>query len=101
MIKDGRLTRLIKFTGSEAKELTNHSIQLPPKIGYETACGLLNNRYGNPRYWHASNKEEVKALPSVKLGDASRFRKFYSFALKFETYCTGVCMEVLPQKRQK
>ena len=47
---------------------------------------LLNNRYGNPHYLLPSYKKEIKALPSVKPGDASGFRKFYSFVLKCETF---------------
>ena len=46
----GRLTRLLKFTGGEAKELIKHYIHLPPETCYETAVRLLNNRYGNPHY---------------------------------------------------
>ena len=47
---------------------------------------LLNNRYGNPHHLLASYRTEIKALPSVKPGDASGFRKFYSFVLKCETF---------------
>ena len=46
----------------------------------------MNNIYGNPHYLLASYRKEIKALPSVKPGDASGFRKFYSFALKCETF---------------
>ena len=80
-----RLTRLLTFTGSEAKELIKHCIHLPPETGYETAVRLLNNRYGNPHYLLTSYRKELKALASVKPGDASGFRKFYSFVLKCET----------------
>ena len=43
-IKDpvGRLTRLIKFTDGEAKDLIKHYIHLTPDIGYHTAIMLLN-----------------------------------------------------------
>ena len=78
----GRLTRLLTFTGGEAKELIKHCIHLPPETGYETAVRLLNNRYENPHYLLTSYRKELKALPSVKPGDASGFRKFYSFVLK-------------------
>ena len=47
---------------------------------------LLNNKYGNPHYLLASYRKEIKALPSVKPGDASGFRKFYSFVLKCKTF---------------
>ena len=56
----GRLTRLLKFTGGEEKELIKHCIHLPPETGYETTVRLLNNRYGNPHYLLASYGKEIK-----------------------------------------
>ena len=49
-IKDpvGRLTRFIKFTNGEAKDLMKHCIYLTPDTGYDTAITLLNKIYGNP-----------------------------------------------------
>ena len=91
----GRLTGLLKFTGGEAKELIKHCIQLPPKTGYETAVRMLNNRYGNCHYLLASYRKEIKALPSVKPGDASGFRKFYSFVLKCETFSKSAAWNAL------
>ena len=90
-----RLTRLLKFTGGEAKELIKHCIHLPPQTGYETAVGLINNRYRNPLYLLASYSKEIKALPSVKPGEASGFRKFYSFVLKCETFSKSTAWNAL------
>ena len=75
----GRLTKLLKFTGGETKKLIKHCIHLPLETGYETAVTLLNNRHGNPHYLLASYRKKIKALLSVKPGDAFGFRKFYSF----------------------
>ena len=91
----GRLTRLLTFTGSEAKELIKHCIHLPPETGYETAVRLLNNRYGNPHYLLTSYRKELKALASVKPGDASGFRKFYSFVLTCETFSKSTAWNAL------
>ena len=91
----GRLTRLLKFIGGEAKELIKYCIQLPLETGYETAVRLLNNRYENPHYLLASYRKEIKALPSVKAGDASGFRKFYSFVLKCETFSKSTAWNAL------
>ena len=66
--------------------MIKHCIHVPPETGYETAVRLLSSRYGNPHYMLASYRKEIKALPSVKPGDASGFRKFYSFVLKCETF---------------
>ena len=46
----GRLTRLIKFTTGEAKELIQliqQCIQLPSQEGYTKARRLLKNKYGD------------------------------------------------------
>ena len=45
-IKDrrGRLTRLIKYTTGEAKDLIKHCIQQPSTEGYENAMELLESR---------------------------------------------------------
>ena len=43
----GRLTRLIKFTDGEAKDMIKRWMHLTPDIGYDTAITLLKNRYGN------------------------------------------------------
>ena len=42
-----RLTRLIKFTDGEAKDMIKRWMHLTPDIGYDTAITLLKNRYGN------------------------------------------------------
>ena len=91
----GKLTRLLKFTGAEAKELIKRCTHLPPETGYETAVRLLSNRYGNPHYLLASYRKEIKALPSVRPGDASGFGKFYSFVLKCEAFSKSTAWNVL------
>ena len=78
--------QMVRLTGGEAKELIKHCIHLPPETGYETEVRLLSNSYGNPHYLLASHRKEIKALPSVKPGDTSSFRKYYSFVLKCETF---------------
>ena len=79
-------TGRLKFTDGEAKEIIKHCIHLPPETGYETALRRLNNRYGNPDHLLALYRKEIKALTSVKPGDVSGFRMFYSFVIKCETF---------------
>ena len=81
----GRLTRLIKYTMGEPKELIKHSIQLPHDRGYQTAVTLLVKTYGNPHKILSSYRREVKDWPQIKFGDAKAFRKFYNFLLKCES----------------
>ena len=90
-IKDpvGRLTRLIKLTDDEAKDLLKHCIHLAPDIGYDTVITLLNKRYGNPHLLLASYSKEIKSLAPVKPGDTMGFRKFHYFVLK-----CGTCSKI-------
>ena len=44
----GKLTRLIKYTPGEVKEMIKHCTQLPPKEGYETAKQMMHKLYGDP-----------------------------------------------------
>ena len=82
----GRLARLLSVTGVESKELIKHCINLQPGTGYETAGRLLKSSHKNPHYLLPSYRKKIKALPSVKPGDASGFRKSYSFVLKCKTF---------------
>ena len=43
-----RLTRLIKYTTGEAKDLIKHCMQQPSAEGYENAMELLESRCGDP-----------------------------------------------------
>ena len=67
----GRLTRLIKYTMGEPKELIKHYIQLPHDHGYQTAVTLLEKTYGNPH--KILYRREVKDWPQIKFGDAKAF----------------------------
>ena len=56
----GRLTRLIKDTTGEAKELIQRCIEKPANKGYENAVNLLYRRYGDQQTILTAYKEEVK-----------------------------------------
>ena len=81
----GRLTRLIKFTTGEARELIKHCIQLPHNRGYQHARALLERTYGNPHKILSSYRKEIKEWSPLKFGDAKGFRKFHNFLLKCES----------------
>ena len=81
----GRLTRLIKFTTGEARELTKHCIQLRHNRGFQHARTLLERTYGNPHKILRSYWKEIKELSLLKFGDAKGFCKFYNFLLKCQS----------------
>ena len=44
----GRLTRLIKYTDGQPKEMIKHCSQQPAAVGYKNARLLLQEQYGHP-----------------------------------------------------
>ena len=85
----GRLTRLIRYTSGEAKELIKHCIELPSHLGYSNAMRLLYKRYGDPHKLLAAHRAEIRKWPIVKVGDAEGFRKFYNFLIKCQSIMNG------------
>ena len=78
----GRLTRLIKYTTGDAKELIKHCLQLPSIEAFKNAKCLLERVYRNPQKSFFSYRREIKQRPQIKFGDAKVFRKFHNFLLK-------------------
>ena len=91
----GRLTRLIKFTSGEAKELIQHCIQLPDLIGYKQAISLMERRYGNPHTIVAAYRREIKKWPLIKSGDSAALKKFYSFLIKCQSITADITWNAL------
>ena len=84
LIRRGKLTRLIKYTTGEVKEIVKNYIQRSPKEGYETANQLMHKLYGDPHRVIAAYRKEIKQWPQIKPGDAGAYRKFHNFLFKCE-----------------
>ena len=56
----GRLTRLIKYTTGEARELIKHCIHLPHSRSYQHARALLERTYCNSHKILSSYRKEIK-----------------------------------------
>ena len=78
----GRLTRLLKYTSGEAKDLIKHCINEEKELGYQQAMKLLEKQYGNPFKILAAYRQEIKKMAPVKPNDPAAFRKLYNFLLK-------------------
>ena len=78
----GRLTRLIKYTTGEAKELIKHCIQEDPDAGYTHAKRLLKEQYGNPHRIASAYVKELRTWPILKDGNSFAFRKLHRFLIK-------------------
>ena len=78
----GRLTRLIKYTKGDLKEIIKHCVQQPAADGYDNAKKLLQQKYGNPYIIMRMYRIDIKAWPQLKNGDGG---SFHSFLVKCES----------------
>ena len=85
----GRLTRLIKDTDGEPKEMIKHCIQQPANIRYKNARSLLEQKHGNPHSIIAAYIKEIKTWPQLKPVDGAAFHKLYNFLIKCENATYG------------
>ena len=56
----GKLTRLIKYTTGEVKEMVKNCMQLPPKVKYETTKQMMHKLYGDTQRVIEAYHEEFK-----------------------------------------
>ena len=85
----GRLTKLIKYTTGDAKDLIKYCIKLSSNEGIKNAKCLLEKAYGNPHKILVSCRREIKQWLQIKFENARGFRKFHSFLLKCRTVSTS------------
>ena len=88
----GRLTRLIKYTDGEPKEMIKPCIQQPANIGYKNARSLLKQKYGNPHSIIAGYRKEIKAWSQLKPADSAAdgaAQKLHNFLIKCESATYG------------
>ena len=85
----GKLTRLIKYTSGDAKELIKHCIELPSNEGFKYAKYLLEKVHGNPHKMLALYRKEVKNWQPIKFGDVIAFRRVHSFLLICKSVATN------------
>ena len=77
----GRLTRLIKLTTEEERELVKPFIRNNPKYGYENVMTLLERQCTNSIRFLAYYRNEIKRMTKMKPGDAATFRRLINFLI--------------------
>jgi hypothetical protein len=82
----GRLTRLIKYTTGEAKELIQHLVHADHRDCYDVAISLLDKEYGSPHLLTVSYLKKLRNWGSLKENDTTEFKKLYRFLIKCQTY---------------
>ena len=82
----GRLTRLIKYTSGEAKELIRHLVHADQESCYDQAMSLLDKEYGNAHLVSCSYLRELRNWDVIKQHDSVGYKKFYRFLLKCQAY---------------
>ena len=80
-----RLTRLIRYTKGDPKDMIQHCVPQPPSIGYKNAKKILDQKYGNPYNIMGVYRKEIKSWPQIRNGDGESYQKFYNFLLKCES----------------
>ena len=75
----GRLTRLLKYTSGDAKDLIKHCIYEDNDKCFDTAISLLDAEYGNRQVIVNSYLSQLKHWPVVKLNDGKAYKKFHRF----------------------
>ena len=64
----GGLTRFIKYTDGEPKEIIKHCIQQPANIGYKNARSLLEQKNGNHTVsQQLIERDQTMAIPQTSL----------------------------------
>ena len=91
----GRLTRLIRFTSGEAKELIQPCIQLPYLVRYKQTISLMERHSGNPLKIVAAYRREIKKWPLIKPGDSAALKKLYRLLIKCQSITADITWNVL------
>ena len=78
----GRLTRLIKYTRGEAKDLIKEFIHEDTSKCYDLAIKALDDEYGNPQWLNSAYMRELKQWPKIRPNDVAGYRNMYRFLLK-------------------
>lgn len=83
-IKDqrGKLTRLIKYTTGEAKDLIKEFIHEDAETCFDMAINALNKEYGDSQRLTAAYLKELRQWPVIKSYDAKGYRTMHRFLLK-------------------
>ena len=63
----GRLTKVLKDTDMEPKEMIKDCIQQPANTKYKNARSLLEQKYGNPHRITAAYRRKIKTWSQLKL----------------------------------
>ena len=84
----GRLTRLIKYTDGDAKDLIKHCVHGDPTHCYDQAILLLDAEYGSSHRISYAYLQRLQEWPPLKVTDTASFKKLYRFLLQCRTYKT-------------
>ena len=82
----GRLTRLIKYTTGEPKELIKHLVHADPGNCYDTAVTLLDKEYGNPHLISVNYLKKLRNWVVLKENDTVAYKTLYRFLLRCHVY---------------
>ena len=82
--QQGLLTRLIKYTAGEPKELIKGFVYSDSSQFFDEAIELLEKEYGNTNRVSSAYLKELRQWPVIKYGDAKAYNSFFHFFKKCE-----------------
>ena len=85
----GRLTRLLKYTSGDAKELIKGCIHEHSSHCFDKAIALLEKEFGDEQLITTSYMNELRRWPLIKQNDAKGIRALHRFLLQCESLKRG------------
>jgi hypothetical protein len=77
----GKLTRLLKYTSGEAKDLIKHCIHETKNDCFEMAIQLLDKEYGNKQLLVNHYLNKLRNWPKISPNNSSAYKKLHRFLL--------------------
>ena len=82
----GRLTRLLKYTSGDAKDLIKHCIHDDNNTCFNNAMQLLDKEYGDKQLLTNLYLNKLRQWPKLTLNDAAAYKKLHRFLLSGLTF---------------
>ena len=77
----GKLTRLLKYTSGDAKDLIKHCIHETKNDCFEMAIQLLDKEYGNKQLLVNHYLNKLRNWPKISPNNSSAYKKLHRFLL--------------------
>ena len=84
--QSGRLTRLLKYTSGDAKDLIKHCIHDDNNTCFNNAIQLLDKEYGDKQLLTNLYLNKLRQWPKLTVNDAAAYKKLHRFLIYSLTF---------------